>query len=385
MTNDAPYLLDVTRLIWRRWKGRYPTGIDRVCLAYLRHFGDNSQAVVQHRRFRRILGRKASQRLFNLLQGPSDRFRRTLPWAALQNLGDLNEQGRGRFYLNIGHTGLDFGGFQEWVHRSDLRPIYLVHDLIPITDPQFCRSGEADRHRNRMRSALKTGAGIIGNSQATIDQLRAFAASEELPMPPALAAWLGVDALPAPAEFSRSRSPTFVVLSTIEARKNHLMLLRIWSRLIDRFGDAAPRLLIIGQRGWEAEPVFDLLDNSEKLRGHVVELKSCSDEELASHLRSATALLFPSLAEGYGLPLLEALGLGVPAIASDLPVFREIAGEIPEYLAADNDVAWESAILDYADSEGVRRQRQLVRLRGFEPPSWESHFKRIEDWLRTLR
>ena len=53
-------------------------------------------------------------------------------------------------------------------------------------------------------------------------------------------------------------------MGTIEARKNHMLLLNIWSRLIDSMGSDAPRLLIIGHRGWEAEPVFRLLDESEK-------------------------------------------------------------------------------------------------------------------------
>jgi glycosyltransferase involved in cell wall biosynthesis len=260
VTNDAPYLLDVTRLVWRRWKGRYPTGIDRVCLAYLRHFGDCAQAVVQHRRFRRILDREASRELFELLDGPPTRFRRKLPLATLRHLGGIHAKGRGRIYLNIGHTGLDSPGFRDWVERSNVKPVYLVHDLIPITHPQFCRAGEADRHRARMRTVLTTAAGVIANSQATLDELSAFAAAERLPYPAALTAWLGVDPLPVSQHPRMPERPTFVALSTIEGRKNHLMLLEIWSRLIERLGDSAPRLLIIGQRGWEADPVFELLD-----------------------------------------------------------------------------------------------------------------------------
>ena len=74
MSDDSPFLLDVTRLIWRRWKGRLPTGIDRVCLAYLRYFAPNAQAVVQRDGFRRILDSKASQELFGLLDDPSGSF-----------------------------------------------------------------------------------------------------------------------------------------------------------------------------------------------------------------------------------------------------------------------------------------------------------------------
>jgi glycosyltransferase involved in cell wall biosynthesis len=384
VTDDTPYLLDVTRLIWRRWKGRLPTGIDRVCLAYLRHFGGRAQAVVQHRYFRRILGRDASRELLAILEGPLEQFRTKLPLGALRHLSGLNADGNGRLYLNIGHTGLDSPGFRAWAKRTAVRPVYLVHDLIPITHPQFCRAGEADRHRERIRTVLGTAAGLIGNSQATLDELAAFAEDEALPMPPAQSAWLGVDPPPPPRQVVTPSRPTFAVVGTIEGRKNHQMLLRIWSRLVDRFGSSAPRLLIIGQRGWEAEPVFEILDRSEKLRGHVVELSRCPDDELAEHLASSRALLFPSLAEGYGLPIIEALGLGVPVIASDLPVFREIGGDIPTLLDPLDEEGWEEAILEYSKPDSSARAAQLERIKGYRAPTWENHFAQVERWLASL-
>jgi glycosyltransferase involved in cell wall biosynthesis len=384
VTDDAPILLDVTRLIWRRWKGRLPTGVDRVCLAYLQHFAPQAQAVVHHKMFRRILGRETSRQLFALLEGPPQLFRRRLAAGILRHLGGLNGRGQGRPYLNVGHTGLNSQGFRDWVRQADVRPIYMVHDLIPITHPQFCRAGEGGRHRERMRTVLTTAAGIVGNSQATLDDLAGFAREEALPTPPMLAAWLGVDPLPQVEAATRPERPTFVTLGTIEGRKNHLLLLNIWSRLIDRFGAEAPRLFIIGQRGWEADEVFALLDRSEKLRGHVVELSRCTDGELARHLSSARALLLPSFAEGYGLPLVEALGTGVPVIASDLPALREIGSDIPIYLDPLDADAWESAILDYAQPASASRQAQLQRAKAFRPPDWAAHFARVEGWLASL-
>ena len=374
----------MTRLIWRRWRGRQPTGIDRVALAYLRHFSAQSQAVVQHERIRRILDEAASQQLFSMLEAPSARFRSSLVFGALGNIARFNGQGQGRFYLNVGHTGLNSEGFRRWVSNENVRPIYMVHDLIPITHPQFCRSGEYARHRARMQTVMQTASGVIGNSQATLDDLAAFARSERLNMPPALAAWLGTDPLRAESGGGTMDRPTFVALGTIEARKNHPLLLNIWSRLIDRLGSNAPQLLIIGGRGWEAGPVFDLLDRSEKLRGYVVELNNCSDEELAAHLVSARALLFPSLTEGYGLPLVEALTLGVPVIASDLPVFREIGGDIPIYLSSNDEQGWETRILNYAGSKSADRAAQIKRMRGFQAPSWKTHFEKVERWLQSL-
>jgi glycosyltransferase involved in cell wall biosynthesis len=232
---------------------------------------------------------------------------------------------------------------------------------------------------------LQTGIGVIGNSRGTLHELRSFAMSEGLPRPPAIAALLGSDAVQRRRQSkSTSTHPTYLVLGTIEGRKNHLLLLNIWSRLVRQLGRNAPRLLIIGQRGWECDEVFKLLDRSELLKGAVVEISDCDDEALVDHLCGARALLFPSLAEGYGLPLVESLRLGVPVIASDLPVFRELAGEVPDYLDPRDQSAWERAIISYAHDPSQARASQLDRLKAFRAPTWGSHFATVDPWMTEL-
>ena len=384
VSEDAPILLDVTRLIWRRWRGRKPTGIDRVCLAYLQHFASSAQAVIQHDRFRRIIDRRPSRALFAMLENPGPSFKLDLVLWSLRNLGRWSNEGRGRYYLNIGHTGLDSPGFGKWVHDAQVKPVYFVHDLIPITHPGYCRSGEDEKHRQRMRTVLTTASGVIGNSQATLDELAAFARSEGLPVPAGIAAWLGTDPFPQTSPRSAPAKPTFVTVGTIEARKNHQLLLDVWSRLIERLGDDAPRLLIIGQRGWEADEVFERLKCDHSLSGHVVEMNNCSDEDLGRHLATSRALLFPSHLEGFGLPLIEAFTLGVPVIASDLPVFREIGADIPSYIDATNTDAWYDEILAYSAEPSAPREAQLRRMKSFSPPDWDSHFRLVERWLPLL-
>jgi glycosyltransferase involved in cell wall biosynthesis len=379
--NDAPFLLDVTRLIWRRWAGRHPTGIDRVCLAYLERFAPVAQAVIQHRRYRRILDRETSAILFGLLSNWDSGFRAKLIKSALRYGARPDCPGKGRFYLNIGHTGLDDPGLSEWVAKAGVRPTYFVHDLIPITHPEYCRVGEDQRHRARMRTVLSTATGIIANSQATIDELVKFAGAEELSRPPAIAAWLGTAPLPQPATTNTSDRSTFITLGTIEGRKNHLLLLQVWDQLARRLGAKAPQLLVIGQRGWEAEEAIDRLERSAVLKSSVIEIGGCDDRALAVHLAGARAMLFPSFAEGFGMPLMEALQIGTPAIASDLPVFREIGQGVPELLDPLDGAAWEKAILDYAAEGSARRDAQLDRLKRFRVPTWEDHFAKVEAWL----
>jgi glycosyltransferase involved in cell wall biosynthesis len=386
MTNERPLLLDVTRLIWRRWVGRHPTGIDRVCLAYLDRYRGEAQAVIQHRGLRRILSEASSDRLFDTLQSPSKRVRPDLAqfiWRERISAG-TRLHGRGRLYLNVGHTALQDRRYLAWTRKADVRPVHMIHDLIPITHPEYCRAGEAQRHAQRVRNMLASGIGIIGNSQSTLDSLSAFAEAEGVVTPAMIAAPLGTDLDQATSTVPHANGPTFVMLGTIEARKNHLLLLQIWARLVRARGREAPRLVIIGQRGWECEQVFDLLDRSEILRDSVFEVGRCSDAELDTHLRGARALLFPTLVEGYGLPLIEALALGTPVIASDLAVFHEIGQEVPDFVDPLDGPAWQRAIEDYALSDSPARAAQMERLVGYQPPRWESHFSRVDAWLASL-
>ncbi|MCE5241668.1 MAG: glycosyltransferase family 1 protein [Syntrophobacteraceae bacterium] len=379
-------LIDVTRLLGRFMKGRLPTGVDRVCLAYIRHFADRSRVFVHQGRFGLIFSRGASRDLFALLQQPRSDFARSalrimalsppLPWSARRCAG--------RFLFNVGHSGLDRPHYCEWLLARRVRPIYMVHDLIPMTHPEFCRAGEALRHAARMRTVLKTAAGIVTNSRATLQVLSRFAEASGWAMPPAVAAPLGCAVLPrsdAPRPLS---DPYFVMLGTIEPRKNHWMMLQVWRRLVERYGASAPKLVLIGQRGWECENVLDMLERCAPLSGVVIERSGCSDAELVRYLRHARALLFPSFTEGFGLPMIEALTLGVPVIAADLPVFHEIAGDVPDYLDPLDGTGWMARIVEYLHPDSPRRAGQLRRMFGFNPPSWEAHFEIMESLMARI-
>ena len=91
----------------------------------------------------------------------------------------------------------------------------------------------------------------------------------------------------------------------------------------------------------------------------------------------------PSFAEGFGLPLVEALRIGTPVIASDLPVFREIAGDIPTYLAPLDGDAWLRAIRAFLGASSDRI-RQIAQMKSYRAPTWDGHFAVVEPWLNSL-
>jgi glycosyltransferase involved in cell wall biosynthesis len=234
-----------------------------------------------------------------------------------------------------------------------------------------------------MENVLKSASGLIGNSQATLDDLAYFAASRGLPMAPSIAACIAGPPIPPSVVAKQLNRPHFITVGTIEGRKNHALLLHIWKRLVATYGSDTPLLVVVGRRGWEADHVLAMLDRAPDLKDHVVELGHCGDEELASLIAGARALLMPSYAEGFGLPVAEALQLGTPVIASDLPVFREFAGEIPTYLDFLDGKAWESAIMGFT-GESLERERQVQAMVAYRAPSWDSHFEIIDEWLQTI-
>jgi len=184
--------------------------------------------------------------------------------------------------------------------------------------------------------------------------------------------------VPLPLGSPPVKPPYFVCVGTIEARKNHLMLLNLWRQLAVELGGSAPRLVLIGQRGWETENAIDMLERCPALRGVVLERSDAPDIEAARLIQGAQALLLPSFAEGFGFPLVEALALGVPVLCSNLAALRENGGDVPEYLDPLDGIAWRRAVVDYALPASPRRTAQLDRLSRWTPPTWQNHFAAVE-------
>lgn len=380
-------LIDISRLLSRMARGLLPTGVDRVCLAYVDHWGHRAQAVIQKGHWRRILSHQSSQELFAILRDPRPHFRRranlAIARACVPPWPSQDAAGRPAFYL--GHSGMEAPGFSGWIRTTRQSPVYFIHDLIPVTHAEYCRAGEQDTHVRRLQVMVQGHSGLISNSRETLDILGGWARQHGRPLPPAVVAPLAPAALPVDGT---SKPPLdasyFVVLGTIEPRKNHLLLLNVWRELVQESGATTPHLVVIGRRGWECENVVDMLERCAPLHPFVHEVPACSDAALATYLRHAQALLFPSFAEGFGMPLVESLMLGTPVVASHLAVFDEIAGDVPDYLSPIDGPGWKQAVRDYSSDPAPRRLAQLQRMQAYRVPGWEAHFAQVDRLLGQL-
>ena len=162
-------------------------------------------------------------------------------------------------------------------------------------------------------------------------------------------------------------------VGTIEPRKNLGLLLSLWRRLEARLGPETPPLVLVGRRGWENEAVVDQLERSPAVLKHVHEVSNLGDAQVARLIGGAAALLSPSFAEGYNLPVIEALSLATPVIASDIAVHRELAAGAQLIDPLDGP-AWLEALLAAA----ARRPPAPE----FAAPTWEAHFDTVARALR---
>jgi glycosyltransferase involved in cell wall biosynthesis len=377
--------LDVTRLLSRLYDGLRPTGVDRVGLAYIERYGARANAVLSERGFSAVLTEKDSRQMFEmLLSSICNRYQiRKLVVRACMNQLRFKNFAR-TILLHTSHNGMEFQRYYRAMARRNARSVFMVHDLIPLTHAEYCRPGVDDTHRRRIHTALLHANGLIANSQATLDSLAAEADLAGLRLPPSVVAPLASGVAARAQGSSPLDHPYFIMLGTIEPRKNHWLMLHVWRRLVERHGAAAPKLVVIGRRGWECENVIDMLDRCSSLRGVVIEEADCSDDRLHVWLQHARALLFPSFVEGYGMPLVEALALRVPVLASDLGVFHEIATDIPDYLDPLDGPGWLARIEAYSRADCTERDAQLARIERFHEPTWAEHFDHVDRFLETL-
>jgi glycosyltransferase involved in cell wall biosynthesis len=391
MMNLRPLCLDLSRTVSRVGLPAL-TGIDRVERAYLDRFlaepDRNVLGLVRVRGGHVLLDRAGLVRLQHALDAPPPdrglgRTRRRVLWQLL----------RGRFmprsllarslrrrmpsdgcYVNVGHTNLSARMFGA-LAGARCRSAVLLHDVIPLTHPQFQRVEIPGRFDAMLRRTGAQADLVIATSRQAAAEVRQ--ALHRLGRVPEICTVpLGVvtpqppDGGELPTGVDPTR-PLFTCIGTIEPRKNHRLLLDVWEELQREVpASDLPQLAVVGRRGWADPALFARLDRTGGGRA-IHEFNDLPDGRVARLLQASAALVFPSHAEGFGLPAAEAAALGVPVICSQLPVFREILGSYPTCIAADDPAGWVRAIRGRAQDwlEGDRSLRTPIMV-----PSWTDHF-----------
>ncbi len=240
--------------------------------------------------------------------------------------------------LHRGDTVLVLGGY--WTRRELLRTLrkrqgegflvhHFVHDVLPLTDPQFFPPEESIRFARYMREAFALSTSVITSTRANAEEVDRLTRRGQLPSVPVHVVPLGDSDLlrvnPLAPPLSLPASGYLLVVGTLEIRKNHRVLYEAY-RLATADGTVLPPVVVVGQRGWLVEETLTLLTRDPRLRAHVLFAEEASDAELTWLYRNCLFTLYPSLAEGWGLPVRESLSFGKVCVTSETPTIREIAG-----------------------------------------------------------
>lgn len=292
---------------------------------------------------------KLRRRIFNPI-------RSFISYAGLEGANPIHTAPERAIYINATHFPMEWRSHVSWLdERPDVRLILFVHDLLPIERPDLFWGAETLRHSKRLALLARRGTAALVTSRHVEDELTALMKREgrmDLPVfrgPP-----------PVAAEFFRrpsfdgalNEACYFVVCGTIEPRKNHLLLVNVWRRLTRKFGPKAPKLLVIGKRGWKCDRIMTEILRKD-LRSSVILVSGLPTSIYKVILSHAVALLAPSLAEGMGLSIGEAQALGVPVIASDIDGHREYPAGSMLLLDSGNAERWMDAIIDAATMRQV--------------------------------
>jgi glycosyltransferase involved in cell wall biosynthesis len=209
----------------------------------------------------------------------------------------------------------------------------VLYDLIPLRHPDFCAPLFTDVFHRWLLRMLACSDVVACISAATEADLERWCAEQGLPLPRTAHFRLGSD-LPRGgagavradvAGFMERASPFFAAVGTVEPRKNHELLLAAFEQLW-REGSAA-RLVIAGRPHPQCHELVGRLKRHPQQGRLLLTVFDASDAEVALAYAHCRALILPSLAEGFGLPLVEARTRGCPVIASDLPALEELADQ----------------------------------------------------------
>jgi len=271
------------------------------------------------------------------------------------------------------------------VRKFGGRIVTVVYDLIPIRHPEYCVHNLVVVFNRWLLAAIQQSDALFCISDSVRKEVAQYIEERGLvpPRPLRLDSWnLGADLMESGTGTLRAEvaalngtdeaGPLFLMVGTIEPRKGHEFVLGAFDRIWAQGGTA--RLCLAGKEGWHVEALMARIRQHPMLGTRLFLVENFTDNEINHCYANAVALIAASTMEGYGLPIVEAALHGVPAVASDIPVFREVGGQGALYFRLGDAASLESAVNAAAAMSRPERQAMAARI---QPITWRESARQL--------
>jgi len=239
---------------------------------------------------------------------------------------------------------------------------FMVHDLLPVTMPQYFPPQAAAMHEAWLKVVNEADRAVCV-SRTVAQEFADWQAGQETANARIWHSHHGADLAASHPTNGQPRgarrmleqiaaAKTFLMVGTVEPRKGHADALDAFEALWAKGSQA--HLVVVGKPGWMVDGLVDRLDKHPETGKRLTWIRQASDEFLERIYAASSCLLAASHGEGFGLPLVEASTHGLPVIARDIPVFREVAGDSALYFNATRPGALAATIEEWLklDAEG---------------------------------
>lgn len=301
----------------------------------------------------------------------------TQPWAR----GRVAPFAPGDTLLSIG-TSWSLPRYLQYVSslktRNQVQFVPVAFDIIPCKCPQFVPREFPEVFGAWTESLLRAGDTIVTISQSARADLLEYARERTIAAPPVKVIRLG-DELPASISQRKPREITeevkargfAVCVSTIDARKNHILLYQVWKSLIAELGDQTPYLVFAGYLAFHADYLMHYFKNDPAVRDKLIIVLAADDAEINWLYAHCQFSLFPSHYEGWGLPVAESLARGKICIASNSSSIPEIGGNLVDYHEPPDYQACKALVKRYVTDPHCRQHREAQIRTQYQPTTWK--------------
>jgi len=272
----------------------------------------------------------------------------------------------------------------EYAKKRGAHLVAVSYDLIPLSHPRFCDDRLQSVFGEWYERSLQYVDGYLAISKSVMDELENYLKENGVDLQR-----YGFDHFTLGSDFGDRQHDTqkvreeldtlystlhspYLTVSTIEPRKNHRYIFESFKRLWEEGVDVS--WVIVGKAGWKTEVLLDEIRNHSMYGKKLFLFNDLDDNELAYAYGHSKALIFASIVEGYGLPIIESLANGLPVLASDTPVHREVGGAQLHYF----DIADPTALVSLVESI----EKGNTKLANINPstisiPNWEESAREL--------